>query len=352
MTIQRFKVGETYSSGKVVEILDDLYYIVECSCGNRRRVWHYNVLRGKGCRSCAQHKPSRPSATVDGKVRKEYLAYKNMIARCEQTMKSWFERYGQTPYHGMEIDEAWLGPDGFAAFYNDVGPAPSPDHMLDREDNNIGYLRGNVRWVTAQVSNVNKSNTRLLEAFGEVKSLQEWADDLGVSSAAIRQRLDILGWSVEDSVSKRPVGPRPSNDEYYMSIAGRVALRSTCVRRAVGCILVDKDNYVMSTGYNSVPAGFQHCTSSPCEGAEGSSGSSLDKCLSRHAEDVALMKCKDIMAIKTVYSTTAPCIFCTRRLLDTSADRIVFAEDYPHSSDSKKLWESYGREWVQMESPS
>lgn len=347
-----FEAGKSYNGIKVVEVLDDLYYLVACpGCGETRRMWHYNILRQDGrCRSCSARKPNAPSVRAsDGKMRKEYTAYKAMLARCQQNMKSWFERYGETRYAGMEVDQRWIGPDGFANFYNDVGPAPSPIHILDREDNEVGYLKGNVRWVTAQVSNSNKSDTRLIEAFGQVKSLQEWADELGVSAMAIIQRLDILGWSTEDAVSKRPVGPRPDNDSYYMSIAGRVALRSTCIRRAVGCVLVDKDNYVMSTGYNSVPAGFPHCTSSPCEGATSPSGEGLNKCVSRHAEDVALMKCKDIRAIKTVYSTTAPCVLCVRRLLDTSAERIVFAEDYPHSAESKALWESYGREWTQME---
>lgn len=282
-----------------------------------------------------------------GKRRKEYNAWGAVNARCRQTAPSWKERYEDTRYAGMEIDEAWIGEFGFTNFFNDVGPAPTAGHVLDRIDNEKGYIRGNVRWANKTLSNQNKGNTTLVTAWGKTQTVQEWADETGISSTAIRRRIKLLGWSVEDAVSKRPVGPRPDNDEYYLAIAGRVALRSTCARRAVGCVLTDKHNYVLSTGYNSVAAGLPHCTEKPCAGANEPSGQGLSICEARHAEDVAISKCRDIHAIETAYCTTAPCIHCVRRLLDTSCQRIVFVEEYPTSG--KEVWEHAGRVWEQFE---
>ena len=51
---------------------------------------------------------------------------------------------------------------------------------------------------------------------------------------------------------------RPSWDAYFMDITTLVARRSTCLRRAVGAILV-KDKRVLSTGYNGAPGGVRHC---------------------------------------------------------------------------------------------
>ena len=48
---------------------------------------------------------------------------------------------------------------------------------------------------------------------------------------------------------------RPSWDEYFMTLANEVATRTTCLRRAVGAIIV-KDRRILATGYNGVPTGL------------------------------------------------------------------------------------------------
>ncbi len=45
---------------------------------------------------------------------------------------------------------------------------------------------------------------------------------------------------------------RVSKDEYYLGIAGEVAKRSTCFRRAIGAIIV-RDDQIVSTGYVGAP---------------------------------------------------------------------------------------------------
>ncbi|MGD8335156.1 MAG: cytidine deaminase, partial [Desulfobacterales bacterium] len=47
---------------------------------------------------------------------------------------------------------------------------------------------------------------------------------------------------------------RPSWEDYFMDISMLVARRSTCLRRAVGAIIV-KDKRILSTGYNGAPTG-------------------------------------------------------------------------------------------------
>jgi dCMP deaminase len=136
---------------------------------------------------------------------------------------------------------------------------------------------------------------------------------------------------------------RPEVDEYYLSLALITSLRSTCARRRVGCILVDVHNRVLSTGYNGVPKGMPHCIDTPCAGVNHKSGTNLDLCEASHAEISALMNCSEIQDIATVYCTTAPCISCTKALLNTSATKIVFISDY--DSSGKLLWKKAGRVW-------
>jgi dCMP deaminase len=244
----------------------------------------------------------------------------------------------------MEVDPRWLGPDGYINFYTDLGPAPVGS-VLDRRDNTVGYLQGNVRWTSIGKSNENRSNTRFITAFGETRSMAEWADDLGVTATALYQRINVMGWSPEEAVTRPSEQVRPCNEQFFLEIAGRVAKRGTCMRRKVGCVLTDKQNNVLTTAYNATPAGLPHCTDSPCKGAFAKPGENLHSCLAKHAEELALIKCKDIYAIKDCYVTISPCPECVRRLLDTSCQRIIFAEEYADTS-AKAIWEKAGRQWV------
>lgn len=52
---------------------------------------------------------------------------------------------------------------------------------------------------------------------------------------------------------------RKEKIDYYLDIAQTVALRSTCLRRKYGAIIVNNDE-VISTGYNGAPRGCTNCT--------------------------------------------------------------------------------------------
>ena len=62
--------------------------------------------------------------------------------------------------------------------------------------------------------------------------------------------------------------------EYFRKITKAVASGSRCLSRQVGAIVI-KDKRVIATGYNGLPAGFNHC--SVCYGGERVSGHGLDK---------------------------------------------------------------------------
>ncbi len=137
---------------------------------------------------------------------------------------------------------------------------------------------------------------------------------------------------------------RQPADFYFLRMALFVSERGTCVRRKVGCILVNKKNHVLATGYNGNPSGFSHCLDNPCKGANSTSGKDLDKCEAIHAEQNALLQCKDVYDIDTVYCTVSPCIHCVKLLLNTSAKKIVFGEKYIQK-DAERLWCMTDRDW-------
>jgi deoxycytidylate deaminase len=52
------------------------------------------------------------------------------------------------------------------------------------------------------------------------------------------------------------------------------------------------------------------------EGAKFKSGEGLDVCQAIHAEQNALLQCKDVYDIETIYCTVSPCIHCVKLLLN------------------------------------
>jgi len=138
---------------------------------------------------------------------------------------------------------------------------------------------------------------------------------------------------------------RPSRDEVYMEMVHAISLRGTCKRRNVGCVLVDSDGFVLSMGYNGVASGRAHCTDTPCPGWTHKSGQGLDKCEAIHAEQNAILRLPDPRRLHTAYVSASPCVSCVKLLLGTACQRIVFAEQYPHS-EAETWWREAGRTWV------
>ncbi len=138
---------------------------------------------------------------------------------------------------------------------------------------------------------------------------------------------------------------RPDIDTYFINMVQLIATRGTCIRRKTGCILVNERNHVLATGYNGRESGAMECFNDPCEGADVTSGEDLDKCQAIHAEANALLQCTSVHEITTAYCTTSPCIHCVKLLMNTSCNRIVFLEEYPHP-DSELLWTYSRKNWV------
>lgn len=140
---------------------------------------------------------------------------------------------------------------------------------------------------------------------------------------------------------------RPTHNTWLLEIAHVISKRGTCVRRKVGCVLVNSRFHIIGTGYNGRPAGIRNCLDEPCDGANMPSGTGLDLCQAVHAEANALLQCKDVGEIFGCYVTTSPCIHCVKMLMNTSCQAIVFSEPYP-SPGAKELWERSNRIWLRV----
>ena len=126
---------------------------------------------------------------------------------------------------------------------------------------------------------------------------------------------------------------RPSWDEYFMEITEVVASRSTCLRRKVGAVVV-KDKHILASGYNGAPSGLPHCAEVGClrEKLQIPSGERHELCRGLHAEQNAIIQSAVhgvSIAGATIYSTTQPCVLCSKMLINSQIKRIVFQGPYP-----------------------
>jgi dCMP deaminase len=132
------------------------------------------------------------------------------------------------------------------------------------------------------------------------------------------------------------VGHRPSWDEYFMTMACLTSLRSNCIRRKVGSIVV-KDNKVLSMGYNGTPIGMVNCCDGGCircNKLDVEPGTGLDMCMCLHAEENAIMYVgKHKLQGSTIYCTLIPCIGCLKKLIQCGVKRIVHKDDYNDQLD-------------------
>ena len=153
---------------------------------------------------------------------------------------------------------------------------------------------------------------------------------------------------------------RITKDQMHLRIAAVVASRSTCHRLAVGCVLANARGHVLATGYNGRAAGLPNCNEyrdprgsltaihypHRCPNSDAPSGQT-NGCESIHAEQNALLQCRDVYEVETCYVTHSPCLTCVKLLLNTSCRRIVFVEPYPHA-DAERIWRDAGRAWVHV----
>ncbi len=125
---------------------------------------------------------------------------------------------------------------------------------------------------------------------------------------------------------------RPSWERYFMSIAGQVAMRSTCLRRQVGCIIV-LERRIVSTGYNGAPSGLPHCEEVGCvrETRGVASGERHELCRGLHAEQNAIIQAAmHGTAVRggSMFCTHKPCILCTKMLINAGVLRVYYEQGY------------------------
>lgn len=125
-------------------------------------------------------------------------------------------------------------------------------------------------------------------------------------------------------------------DLSYLKMAQVWSENSYCVRRKVGALIV-KDKMIISDGYNGTPAGFENV----CENELGQTKSYV-----LHAEANAITKVaksNNSSEGATLYVTDAPCMECSKLIIQAGIRRVVYSKDY-RNTEGLELLERAGIE--------
>lgn len=110
-------------------------------------------------------------------------------------------------------------------------------------------------------------------------------------------------------------------DQTMIAIALCLAARGTCLKKSVGCVLVDTYGNIIATGYNGQPRGKPHCDPLyPCPAYLDANLS----CKAIHAEMNAIARCHDVEKIYTAYITEEPCEKCYMMLQNTACKKVMY----------------------------
>ena len=129
-------------------------------------------------------------------------------------------------------------------------------------------------------------------------------------------------------------------DYSYLEMAKVWSRNSYCRRRQVGALIV-KDRMIISDGYNGTPSGFENV----CEDENG-----ITKPYVLHAEANAITKVAksgNSSDGATLYVTDAPCLECSKLIIQAGIKRVVYHQDY-RVNDGIELMQKVGIEVVQL----
>lgn len=123
---------------------------------------------------------------------------------------------------------------------------------------------------------------------------------------------------------------RPNKKHYYLNIASAVALRSTCLDKRYGAVIV-KDDEIIATGYNGAPRGEVNCCEvGKCAREDYARGEGYLLCPAVHAEQNAIISAsRERMIGATMYlasldtSTPTPCEICRRMIKNSGITKII-----------------------------
>jgi dCMP deaminase len=135
----------------------------------------------------------------------------------------------------------------------------------------------------------------------------------------------------------------PNYKKFFKKILKETEKMATCARVQVGCVIV-RDGRIISTGWNGVPAGSQHCDDKYIFGAmpepDMESHHEWSTKHEVHAETNAIgYAAQNGVPTKeaAIYTSISPCIDCAKLIIAAGIQHVYYIEQYDRSDDGQKF---------------
>ena len=125
-----------------------------------------------------------------------YSVWRSMLGRCYNRNVKQYKDYGG---RGIKVCASWKR--SFNRFVKDMGPRPTPQHTLDRKNNDGNYERSNCQWATRKEQQRNQTVTRRVIIEGIEYVAADLADIAEIKTDYIIDRVK-RGLSYEEVISK------------------------------------------------------------------------------------------------------------------------------------------------------
>lgn len=139
---------------------------------------------------------------------------------------------------------------------------------------------------------------------------------------------------------------RPSWDEFWFLLCLVYSIRATCDRARVATLLIDKNNRIISAGYNGSAPGEPHCDDIGHKIEDG-------HCVrTKHSESNAIDNVPggpERLQGATAVVLITPCFSCATNLMDAGIKRIVFTKEYRNARDRELVWRAASERGVVVE---
>ena len=174
-----------------------------CDCGQEKVLCGADLRIGDttscGCLDKENRARRAGSRTrTHGKTKTpEHYVWDSMIQRCRNPKRKDYSRYGAI---GITVCDRWSS---FSAFLEDMGPRPSPNHSIERNDYSKPYEPSNCRWATRVEQARNTSANVRVTIDGTTKCLTEWCEVLGMRFGTVQSRR-ARGWTTEAALTTPP----------------------------------------------------------------------------------------------------------------------------------------------------
>ena len=173
-----------------------------CDCGKEKIVRGSHLKLGQ-VTTCGSHRSETAKAHLNKyqthgmSHSATYRCWAAMMYRCRSSNHVSHARYKD---RGISVCAKWHD---FENFLADMGERPSGRHSIERKNNNLGYDPNNCTWATPKEQGRNTCKNHRLTFRGETMCISEWAEQTGIGSTTIRERIK-RGWSTDRSLTEVP----------------------------------------------------------------------------------------------------------------------------------------------------